>query len=83
MKSVYVVIIYTLRNFKGICGQQVGADGSGDYAVLVTGDTFDDAYKKSELEIDNIKKVMSKFQKSSLHVFYDWPDTHGEYFKVI
>ena len=83
MKPVYVVIIYTLRNFKGICGQQVGADGSGDYVVLVTGDTFDEAYQKAEVEIVNIKKCMPMFQKSSLYVFYDWPDSYGEYFKVI
>lgn len=83
MKPVYVVIIYTLRNFKGICGQQVGADGSGDYVILITGDTFEEAYNKSEVEIANIKKIITKFQKSSLHVFYDWPDSYGEYFKVI
>lgn len=51
------VLTYSIRGGKRPCGQTVGADGSGDYAVIYTGYSNYDANQKARELLRQIEKT--------------------------
>ena len=59
MKNVQAVITYRNNGTRRPCGQTIGADGSGTFAILISADTPEEG---DELAREQIKKLESYAQ---------------------
>lgn len=64
--DVRILLVYRMGASRGVYGQTVGADGSGDFAVGFTGDSYEEADAKCarfmEAMVSYSKRVHQKFE---------------------
>jgi hypothetical protein len=53
--AVAGVLAYTIQRKSGACGTTIGADGSGDFAVVIYGSPFD-AHEKASAHLQRMEE---------------------------
>ena len=68
VSDIKILLVYRAGPGRGVGGQTVGADGSGEFAVGFTGDTYEEADQK----LGKFRAAMDEYTR-----------THGQRYEII
>lgn len=77
-KSAKAILVYTIRGYRGVTGQVVGMDGSGEYVKIFRGETFEDCMGKLNKILEEVKQFSFRYRHFEYKVYQDL----GSYYQM-